>query len=189
MARDGGAVCREGLCGLSASLIFDRLVVRRGYIRSMLTRASPEKPNARAATGVRSMTRPRVNGPRSVTRHVIDLPPLLTRSIDPNGWRLCAHVIARGLNASPLAVRRPLYEYGYDAAIPASAAIDSAVASNTRTDAATATNGRDTMALSPHAHERSAPQLCPAASSGRERKARMGRTCGSNRCGGNLRSR
>ena len=45
-----------------------------------VTGVSPEKPSARAPAGVRSMIRPRTNGPRSLIRTVTDLP--LRRLID-----------------------------------------------------------------------------------------------------------
>src|SRR5450759_3245273 len=40
----------------------------RRPMTSSVTDAKPEKPNARAAAGVTSMTRPRTNGPRSLIR-------------------------------------------------------------------------------------------------------------------------
>jgi len=111
---------------------------------------------------------------------------MLTRSVDPNGWRLCAHVIACGLNASPLAVRRPLYEYGYNDATPASAAIDSLIAGSPRTSAASAKDRRDIMCPRTrtsyqHAKHATARYSC-------EKKARMGRPYGSNWSGGNVRA-
>ena len=132
--------------------------------------------------GARSIIRPRTNGPRSITRHVIDFSPMLTRSVDPNGWRLCAHVIACGLNASPLAVRRPLYAYGYNEATPASAAIDSLIAGSPRTSAASAKDRRDIMCPRtrtsyPHANHATARYSC-------EKMARIGRAYGSNWSGG-----
>ena len=39
-----------------------------GSMTSIVTGASPEKPNARAAAGITSMIRPGTNGPRSLIR-------------------------------------------------------------------------------------------------------------------------
>jgi hypothetical protein len=47
----------------------------RRSMTSSVTGARPEKPNARAAAGVTSMTRPRTNGPRSLIRTT----PILSR--------------------------------------------------------------------------------------------------------------
>ena len=54
-----------------------------------VTGASPEKPSARAPAGVRSMTRPRMNGPRSVIVTTTDFPflRLVTCTLLPNGKR------------------------------------------------------------------------------------------------------
>src|SRR5262249_10722506 len=47
---------------------------RRRPITSTFTGARPENPIARAAAGIRSMMRPRTNGPRSLIRTTIDRP-------------------------------------------------------------------------------------------------------------------
>src|SRR5262249_36113571 len=74
-----------------------------------VTRASPLKPRALAAAGVRSMTRPRTNGPRSLIRTTTLRPLLLfvTRTRVPNGSVRCAAVKPLGFARSPLAVRSP----------------------------------------------------------------------------------
>ena len=68
-----------------------------------MTGARPEKPSARAAAGVTSMTRPRMNGPRSLMRTTTDFPLclLVTRTSVPNGSVRCAAVMrcAQGLFA------------------------------------------------------------------------------------------
>ena len=46
----------------------------RWSMTSSVTGARPEKPNARAAAGVTSMTRPRTNGPRSLIRTTTERP-------------------------------------------------------------------------------------------------------------------
>jgi hypothetical protein len=70
----------------------------------------PENPRARAAAGVTSITRPRVNGPRSLIRTTVERPfwVFVTRIIVPNGSERCAAVMFSGLNASPLVVFPPL---------------------------------------------------------------------------------
>jgi hypothetical protein len=77
-------------------------------------------PNARAAAGVTSITRPRVNGPRSLIRTTIKRPfwVFVTLTIVPNGSERCAAVMLSGLNGSPLVVFPVLPEW--IAAIPGS---------------------------------------------------------------------
>src|SRR5688572_17945416 len=74
------------------------------------TGARPDIPIARAPAGVRSITRPRTNGPRSLMRTTTDLllRRLVTRTRVPNGKVLCAAVSAPEFTRSPLAVRPPL---------------------------------------------------------------------------------
>ena len=50
-------------------------------------------PSARAALTDRSITLPRTNGPRSLTRHWIERPSWRTVTMLPNGLVRCAHVI------------------------------------------------------------------------------------------------
>src|SRR5262249_36521777 len=63
-----------------------------------LTGASPLKPSWFAAAGVRSMMRPRVNGPRSLMRTTTLRPlrRLVTRTLLPNGSDGCAAVSPDG---------------------------------------------------------------------------------------------
>ena len=63
-----------------------------------MTGASPEKPSARAAAGVTSITRPRTNGPRSLIRTTTEWPLrlLVTRTLVPNGNVRCAAVRPEG---------------------------------------------------------------------------------------------
>src|SRR5437868_694550 len=76
-----------------------------------VTGASPDMPSARAAAGVRSITRPRTKGPRSLMVTTTERPllRLVTRTLVPNGRLLCAAVYALALAYSPLAVFPPLY--------------------------------------------------------------------------------
>jgi hypothetical protein len=77
--------------------------------RSSVTGARPENPRARAPAGVRSMTRPRMKGPRSLMRTTTLLPLrlLVTRTCVPKGRVRCAAVNPPGLARSPLAVLLP----------------------------------------------------------------------------------
>ena len=59
-----------------------------------LTTPAPIIPSARAALIETSMIRPRMNGPRSLTRHWIVWLPWETRTLLPNGLVRCAHVIS-----------------------------------------------------------------------------------------------
>jgi len=79
-------------------------------------------PMARAAAGVRSMTRPRTNGPLSLMVTRTDLPLLLlvTRAREPHGKDLCAAVSAFSLSDPPQATRVPLSR-PYSVAMPSSA--------------------------------------------------------------------
>ena len=71
----------------------------------------PEKPIARAAAGVISITRPRTKGPRSLIRTTIERPVrrFVTRTRVPNGNDRCAAVMPRAWAYSPFAVRWPEY--------------------------------------------------------------------------------
>src|ERR1041384_2826252 len=82
-----------------------------------LTGARPDIPIARAPAGVRSITRPRTNGPRSLIRTTTDLlfRVLVTRTMVPNGSLRCAAVSAPDETRSPLAERPPLYPSPFDA--------------------------------------------------------------------------
>ena len=64
-------------------------------------------PRARAAPVERSSTRPRTNGPRSLTVTMMERPPWLTRSLVPNGSERWAHVMAFSLKRWPEAVLLP----------------------------------------------------------------------------------
>src|SRR6266446_1074362 len=77
---------------------------------SSVTRAVPLKPRACAPAGVRSIIRPRTNGPRSFTLTTTDLPlPMfVTRTFVPKGRVRCAAVKAPDLTRSPFAVFGPL---------------------------------------------------------------------------------
>ena len=85
----------------------------------------PENPRARAAAGVTSITRPRVNGPRSLIRTTIERPfwVFVTRIIVPNGSERCAAVKFLGLNASPLVVLPPLSDWIAAIQIPLAVAV------------------------------------------------------------------
>lgn len=78
-------------------------------ITSRLTAASPLNASARAPANVRSITRPRTNGPLSVIVTTAERPLclLVTRTLVPNGNDLCAAVRAPSFNRRPLAVRVP----------------------------------------------------------------------------------
>jgi hypothetical protein len=73
------------------------------------TFARPDIPRARAAAGVRSITRPRTNGPRSFMRTKAARPfsLLVTATTVPNGRLRCAAVRASSRKLSPLAVSAP----------------------------------------------------------------------------------
>jgi hypothetical protein len=95
-----------------ASNLFPARVVQSSSARpttTSLTRVSPEKPSARAVAGIRSMMRPRVNGPRSLIRTTTDFPfaRFVTRTLVPNGMERCAAVMPPGSACSPLAVWPP----------------------------------------------------------------------------------
>ena len=62
---------------------------------------------ARAAPLERSITRPRTNGPRSLTVTMTERSPWVTRSLVPNGSERWAQVIAFSLKRAPEAVLRP----------------------------------------------------------------------------------
>ena len=68
---------------------------------------APMKPSFLAAPLERSITRPLMNGPRSLMRTIIDLPVLawVTRTFEPSGSVLWAAVMADGFIISPEAVR------------------------------------------------------------------------------------
>src|SRR6185295_13614347 len=73
------------------------------------TGARPLKPSARDAAGVRSIMRPRTNGPRSLIRTVTLRPLrlLVTVTFVPNGSVRCAAVNPPGLALWPEAVFSP----------------------------------------------------------------------------------
>src|SRR6266446_671599 len=77
---------------------------------SSVTRAMPLNPRARAPAGVRSIIRPRTNGPRSFILTTTELPLLMlvTRTFVPKGRVRCAAVKAPDLTRSPFAVFGPL---------------------------------------------------------------------------------
>src|SRR6478736_2136873 len=66
-------------------------------------------PSARAAPGVRSITRPRTNGPRSFILTSVERPLflLVTATTVPKGSVRCAAVSASSRSCSPLAVPLP----------------------------------------------------------------------------------
>src|ERR1700760_88480 len=64
-------------------------------------------PSARAAAVERSSTRPRTNGPRSLTVTTTLLPPWVTRNLVPNGSERWAQVMAFWLKRWPDAVWLP----------------------------------------------------------------------------------
>src|SRR5258707_15728970 len=76
---------------------------------SAVTRPTPApvRPTARAAPVDRSSTRPRMNGPRSLTVTTTLRPPWVTRSLVPNGRVRWAAVIALAFMRWPEAVRLP----------------------------------------------------------------------------------
>src|SRR5215510_8462044 len=116
-ARLGDALSRKNArTGLGPSSHCGRRLpdvgARPGQLRfrtESVTGASPEKPSARAPAGVRSITRPRTNGPRSLILTTTDLllRRLVTCTLVPNGSVLCAAVRAPGWARSPFAVFRP----------------------------------------------------------------------------------
>ena len=67
------------------------------------------RPIARAAARDKSMSRPRVNGPRSLITTMVEAPVrgFVTFTRVPNGSFLCAAVKPSGRNGWPLAVRAP----------------------------------------------------------------------------------
>lgn len=77
-------------------------------MRLMHTGVTPALINPRrfAPPRVRSMTRPRMKGPRSLIRTMIERPLRLfvTRTFEPKGNDLCAAVLAPCRRRSPLAV-------------------------------------------------------------------------------------
>jgi hypothetical protein len=91
----------------------DVLNVGRDQTRLLLilsdTGARPLTPRTRAAPGLRSITRPRTYGPRSLIRTVAERPLrwLMTVTMLPNGRVLCAAVMALGFMCSPVAVTLP----------------------------------------------------------------------------------
>src|SRR5262245_13161917 len=64
-------------------------------------------PRARAAPVERSSTRPRMNGPRSLTVTTMERPPWVTRSLVPNGSERWAQVMAFSLKRWAEAVLLP----------------------------------------------------------------------------------
>jgi len=88
-------------------------------VASSVTCASPLKPKERAAAGVRSIMRPRTNGPRSLIVTTTERPDRAcsTRTFVPNARVRWAAVNALGFNRSPFAVFEPLLSE-YTEAIP-----------------------------------------------------------------------
>ena len=80
------------------------------WLISSVTRAMPLNPRASAPAGVRSIIRPRTNGPRSFTLTTTDLPlrTFVTRTFVPKGRVRCAAVKTPDLTLSPFAVFGPL---------------------------------------------------------------------------------
>ena len=75
-----------------------------------VTCVSPENPRTLAAAGLKSIIRPRTNGPRSLMVTTTKRPLLLfvTFTFVPNGRVRCAAVRFSGFNFLPPAVPRPL---------------------------------------------------------------------------------
>src|SRR5207245_10705727 len=71
-----------------------------------VTGASPEMPRTRAAAGVRSITRPRTKGPRSLMVTTTERPllRLVTRTLVPTRSDRWAAANAPGFNRCPVAV-------------------------------------------------------------------------------------
>src|SRR3954463_11451388 len=90
---------------------------------------------ARAPAGVRSITRPRTNGPLSVivTTTLRPLVRLVTRTRLPKGSVLCAAVNAPSWSPRPLDVRVPCSRVEYDEAIPLSAQAEPVAATSAAT--------------------------------------------------------
>ena len=80
------------------------------WLISSVTRAMPLNPRACAPAGVRSIIRPRTNGPRSfiLTTTNLPLPTFVTRTFVPKGRVRCAAVKASDRTRSPFAVFGPL---------------------------------------------------------------------------------
>src|SRR5262249_29980097 len=78
----------------------------RTLIRTAPTPA-PISSSSRAAASERSMSRPRMKGPRSLMRTTTHRPVRQTRTRVPKGSMRCAAVMALGLKRSPEAVRWP----------------------------------------------------------------------------------
>jgi hypothetical protein len=85
------------------------LVLKAHHRISAQILPTPLRPIARAAPRDRSMSRPRVNGPRSLITTIVDEPVrgLETLTLVPNGSLLCAAVRPSARNGCPLAVCRP----------------------------------------------------------------------------------
>src|SRR5450631_1526449 len=82
---------------------------RTGQMTSATTRPTPApvRPITRAAPVDRSRTRPRMNGPRSLTVTTTLRPPWVTLSLVPNGRLRWAQVIALAFMRWPDAVLLP----------------------------------------------------------------------------------
>lgn len=67
------------------------------------TRMTPARimPSARAAGTERSMTRPRTNGPRSLTRHWSECPAWLTVTMPPMGLVRCVRIMPHSRDPLP----------------------------------------------------------------------------------------
>ena len=86
---DEGPLGEHSLGGLPLGITSKRYLI---LSEATFTGARPEKPKARARAGVRSITRPRTNGPRSLIR-TVTLRPLrrwVTRTCVPNASVRCA---------------------------------------------------------------------------------------------------
>src|SRR5690606_4127499 len=117
---------RELRRALSAVQGFDGLSPNGAphYSAWITTGATPARirPMRSAAARLRSITRPGVNGPRSLMRTTTERPVAgySTRTRVPKGSVLCAAVSACMSNGSPLAVRRPWWRSPYQDARPRS---------------------------------------------------------------------
>src|ERR1700761_3086652 len=104
--------CRRGwrpsLDAMPFQLLDERIARGARYPTiSAVTWPRPPRPMARAAPVERSSTRPRTNGPRSLTVTTTLRPPWLTRSLVPNGSERWARVMALEIMRAPEAVRLP----------------------------------------------------------------------------------
>src|SRR6185312_3139979 len=121
----------------------------------MRTGATPASfiPSSLAAAGERSMTRPRMKGPRSLMRTVTELPleRLVTRTRVFSGSERCAAVISVLLIFSPLAVRFDRRDLAYQEASPVWVKLASFSLSTEVIGAATTCGGAAPVSLAPGA--------------------------------------